>query len=46
MVADKKVLVIMPAYNAGQTLRKTFNEIPFDVVDDLIDVFPLDSSEW
>lgn len=26
----------MPAYNAGQTLRKTFNEIPFDVVDEVI----------
>jgi glycosyltransferase involved in cell wall biosynthesis len=36
MVADKKVVVIMPAYNAGQTLRKTFSEIPFDVVDEVI----------
>ena len=36
MVANKKVVVIMPAYNAGQTLRKTFNEIPFDVVDEVI----------
>lgn len=26
----------MPAYNAGQTLRKTFNEIPFEVVDEVI----------
>ena len=34
MVADKKVVVIMPAYNAGQTLRKTFDEIPFEVVDE------------
>jgi len=36
MVANKKVVVIMPAYNAGQTLRKTFSEIPFDVVDEVI----------
>ena len=36
MVANKKVVVIMPAYNAGQTLRKTFNEIPFEVVDEVI----------
>ena len=36
MVADKKVVVIMPAYNAGQTLRKTFEEIPFDIVDEVI----------
>lgn len=36
MVANKKVVVIMPAYNAGQTLRKTFNEIPLEVVDEVI----------
>lgn len=36
MVANKKVVVIMPAYNAGQTLRKTFDEIPFEVVDEVI----------
>lgn len=26
----------MPAYNAGQTLRKTYSEIPFDIVDEVI----------
>ena len=26
----------MPAYNAEQTLEQTFNEIPFDLVDDVI----------
>ena len=26
----------MPAYNAELTLRKTYNEIPFDIVDDVI----------
>lgn len=36
MVGDKKVVVIMPAYNAGQTLRKTYSEIPFDIVDEVI----------
>ncbi len=36
MVEDKKIVVIMPAYNAGQTLRKTWEEIPFDVVDEVI----------
>lgn len=36
MVADKKVVVIMPAYNAGQTLKKTYHEIPFDIVDEVI----------
>lgn len=36
MINGKKVAVIMPAYNAGKTLEKTYNEIPFDVVDDVI----------
>ncbi len=36
MVQDKKVVVIMPAYNAGQTLRQTYAEIPFDLVDEVI----------
>ena len=36
MVEDRKVVVIMPAYNAGQTLRNTFDEIPFDIVDEVI----------
>jgi glycosyltransferase involved in cell wall biosynthesis len=26
----------MPAYNAGKTLEKTYNEIPMDIVDDVI----------
>ena len=26
----------MPAYNAAQTLKKTFDEIPFDIVDNVI----------
>lgn len=36
MINNKKVVVVMPAYNAAQTLEKTYNEIPFDVVDDVI----------
>lgn len=36
MIDQKKIIVVMPAYNAEQTLRKTYNEIPFDLVDDLI----------
>ena len=27
MFAEKKVIVVMPAYNAAQTLRKTFDEV-------------------
>lgn len=31
-----KVIVIMPAYNAGQTLEKTYDEIPKECVDEII----------
>lgn len=36
MIVGKKVAVVMPAYNAESTLRKTYEEIPLDVVDDVI----------
>lgn len=36
MINNKKVVVVMPAYNAAQTLEKTYNEIPFDIVDEVI----------
>jgi len=36
MLAGKKVLVVMPAYNAAQTLERTFQDIPFDVVDEVL----------
>jgi glycosyltransferase involved in cell wall biosynthesis len=36
MLNNKKVVVVLPAYNAAQTLVKTYNEIPFDIVDDVI----------
>ncbi len=36
MINGKKVVVVMPAYNAARTLRQTFAEIPKDVVDDVI----------
>lgn len=36
MVNKKKVVVIMPAYNAENTLAKTYKEIPFDIVDEVI----------
>jgi len=36
MINCKKVIVVMPAYNAGKTLIKTYNEIPKDVVDEII----------
>lgn len=36
MLNGKKIVVVMPAYNAEKTLSKTFAEIPTDVVDDII----------
>ena len=33
---SKKVVVVMPAYNAEKTLEKTLNDIPRDWVDDII----------
>lgn len=36
MIDQKKIIVVLPAYNAGKTLSGTFNEIPFDIVDDVI----------
>ena len=27
MLKDKKIIVVMPAYNAAKTLRKTYEEV-------------------
>jgi len=36
MVRNKKVVVVMPAYNAEKTLRETYAEVPMDIVDEVI----------
>jgi glycosyltransferase involved in cell wall biosynthesis len=36
MIDGLKIAVVLPAYNASQTLERTFAEIPMDVVDDVI----------
>jgi glycosyltransferase involved in cell wall biosynthesis len=36
MYNNKKVVVVLPAYNAAQTLAKTYAEIPMDVVDEVV----------
>ena len=36
MIDGKKVVVVFPAYNAAKTLERTFNELPFDIVDETI----------
>lgn len=36
MLHDKRITVIMPAYNAAKTLRQTYAELPHDIVDNVI----------
>jgi glycosyltransferase involved in cell wall biosynthesis len=36
MIRNQKVVVVMPAYNAALTLAQTYNELPFDIVDEVI----------
>lgn len=36
MLNGKKIIVILPAYNAEKTLEKTWREIPFECVDDVV----------
>ncbi len=33
---ELKIVVVLPAYNAALTLEKTYNEIPFDIVDEVV----------
>jgi glycosyltransferase involved in cell wall biosynthesis len=36
MLANKKITVVLPAYNAAQTLKQTVDDIPQGIVDDII----------
>ena len=45
MFRDKKVIVVMPAYNAAQTLRKTYEEVIAQGIVDLIIVVDDGSSD-
>ena len=36
MLNNKKIVVVLPAYNAAKTLERTYKEIPFDIVDDVV----------
>lgn len=36
MIHGKKIVVVMPAYNAEKTLEQTYREIPMDIVDEVI----------
>ena len=36
MLHSKKIVIVLPAYNAAKTLEQTYREIPFDIVDEVI----------
>lgn len=36
MLNAKKIIVVLPAYNAEKTLEETFQDIPQDIVDDVL----------
>ena len=46
MINGKKIVVCLPAYNAARTLKKTYDEIPLDIVDEiiLVDDFSIDET--
>lgn len=36
MISDKKIVLVMPAYNAAKTVSRTYAEIPLDIVDEVL----------
>lgn len=46
MILNKKIIVVLPAYNAEKTILKVLNEIPNDIIDDviLVDDFSTDDT--
>ncbi len=36
MINGKKIVAVLPAYNAALTVKQTYDEIPFDIVDDVV----------
>ncbi len=36
MINGKKLVIVLPAYNAELTLQKTYGEIPFNIVDEVV----------
>lgn len=43
MLKNKKIIIVMPAYNAAKTLQRTFSQIPHEIIDDVILV---DDGSW
>jgi glycosyltransferase involved in cell wall biosynthesis len=46
MISNKKIVVVLPAYNAEKTIVKVINEIPMNIVDEiiLVDDFSTDNT--
>jgi glycosyltransferase involved in cell wall biosynthesis len=36
VIDEQKIVVVLPAYNAAETLEQTYAEIPFDIVDEVL----------
>jgi glycosyltransferase involved in cell wall biosynthesis len=36
MILNKKLVIVLPAYNASLTLEQTYKEIPFEIVDEVV----------
>lgn len=36
MYKNNKIVVVMPAFNAEETLEKTFSELPFNIIDEIV----------
>lgn len=36
MLNGKKIVIVLPAYKAAATLERTYREIPFDIVDEVV----------
>jgi glycosyltransferase involved in cell wall biosynthesis len=36
VIGDKKIVLVMPAYNAAKTVSRTYAEIPLDIVDEVL----------
>ncbi len=36
MIVGKKLVIVLPAYNASKTMEATYAEIPFDIVDEVV----------
>jgi glycosyltransferase involved in cell wall biosynthesis len=42
---EKRIVVVMPAYNAARALHQTYEELPFDIVDEVLLVDDSSSDE-